>query len=170
MSIAEELVKGTTVTLPDGRLLRFTVTPDYDTSINDSDCYGRVEQVMNDRDLGLPKERPAGFDGAAEKISCYSGGTFWWQPPIGHYGIPRDQWASDPELRQKTRSIVKDILEFGFSVFNLELCSGTDAYGKPIVVDYTSISGFEPLLSFEDSVWIVEDMLAEILPALQETT
>ena len=129
---------GAVVKLDDGTALRVRIEPDYDTNINDFDCYGAVEPAStryNDYEEG--PRRPDGFDGNAEKIEYARGAWMWWQPPAD---IPR----TDPAF-PKFRDAVRDILEMGFSGVILERLDGTDAYGRDIVTDVASLWGIDSL-------------------------
>jgi hypothetical protein len=151
-----------TATLPDGRVLRLTEEPDYDTRINDFECYGRVEQCENDRDTGQTTERPKGFDGMAEKVlDCY-GNAYWWQPTPRLWGIEPADWYADDKMRRESRQEVIDLLSFGFKVITLELCEGADFYGRPIVVDAYSTGGVECMADAGHLASIAEDLAFEL--------
>lgn len=133
---------GDTLDLAGGRMIRLRIEPDHDTSVNDFDCYGRVEW----RDSWSRQTlRPITFDGNAEIIDRDGIAALWWQPPA-------DVKRSDPGFRQ-LRSSVIDLVTYGFRSVGLELCEGTDHYGRPIVTDSTWIGG-------------VDDVSADYLPHL----
>ena len=137
---ALDLVKDGTLDIGGGYLLRFRMEPDDATSVNDFDDYGKVHHCYRDND----SRRPEGFDGMSEKISTpYD--TYWWQPPEDL----RSGWHNY-EHKRHLRNALLDVLTFGFSVYIVELCHEADAYGRPIVVDYNSCGGYEPLMSDDD--------------------
>ncbi len=53
-------------------------------------------------------------------------------------------------------------MEYGFSVLLLELLSGEDAYGRPIVMDVASLGGIEPFPSGDDLAEIVRDLADDL--------
>ena len=152
----DDLANGKKVTLPNGAFLRAKQIPDENTLINDyEDCYGRIEPVVYSKYTGYSKPRPNGFDGSAEIIRSHHNDPYWWQPPKD---IIRDRKAMDI-----TRNVLREILDFGMHCWVLEMCNGSDAYGNPIVHDYQSICGLEPLMSHEDTVLILKDLAHELL-------
>jgi hypothetical protein len=159
LHLATELVAAERVTLADGRLLRLCRDHDTDTSINDYDCYGRVEPVREQPHSYRDAPRPEGFDGAAVKIIDAWGDRWWWQPTLELWGTPRAEWHADAERRRREIDNVRDLLTWGFGILRVELCQGTDAYGRPIVVDYATVGGIEP---FGDDTDVVADLLAEL--------
>ena len=150
---AEQLVDNGTLQLDDGRVLRFREDADNDTTINDYDYLGKVAPIGRRE---YQPTRPEGFDGMAEKIST-QGDTFWWQPPDDL----RKGWLDNP-LRATLRQSVQDILNYGYQVFIVELCHGTDGYGKPIVVDYGTLGGIEPFMGDDDKADYLMDIVFEI--------
>jgi hypothetical protein len=57
-----------------------------------------------------------------------------------------------------------DLCEFGFVVVTLELCDGTDAYGRPIVVKAESLGGNEcDCMSEPYGAELVADLVTELL-------
>lgn len=150
---ALELATYGTVDIGDGFSLRFREEPDDCTTINDDDYLGKVAPIGR-RDY-LPS-RPEGFDGMAEKVHTQYD-SFWWQPPDDL----RKGWLGNP-LRGKLRQLVKDILEYGYQVFIVELCHGTDAYGKPIVVEFGCLGGIEPFMSDDDKACYLKDIVWEM--------
>lgn len=73
----------------------------------------------------------------------------------------RDLGSSDPhfsDLRQQ----VRELLAFGFKVLILELCEGTDYYGKPIVVNSASIWGIEAMTDDKYIQDIVRELADEL--------
>src|ERR1035437_10345370 len=132
LDLAQLRGDGDTLELADGRMLRLKIEVDQDTSINDSDVYGHVEQYSHDYIRDGHEPRPA--DGP--KRGTLEFGTF--------------------------RRQVRDLLEMGFSGVTLELCSGTDAYGRPIVINVASLWGID---SFEGGYLfeVVAELAAEVL-------
>lgn len=145
----------------DGRSLLLTIESDQDISVNDFDCYGRVEWVddRQQNDYGYPVGRPAGFDGNAEKLHVGRGcDACWWQPPAGSD-------RGTVEFRD-LRQLVEDVLEYGFATYVVELREGTDHYGRPIVIDSESLGGVEP---GPVDTYIVDQLVADILSRIEET-
>lgn len=151
-----------TATLPDGRVLRLTEEPDCDTRISDFECYGSVEMCHTDRDTGQTAERPKGFDGMAEKIWDVYGTAYWWQPTPRLWGIEPADWYANDAMRRASRQEVIDLLSFGFKVITLELCEGTDFYGRPIVIAAQSISGVECMADAGHLACIAQDLAYEM--------
>lgn len=145
-----------TLTLDDGRTLKVTFGPDYDTQINDFDCYGKIAPVnrRNTWNAYGPAARPEGFDGAAEIIDR----DWWWQPPLFDKA-DRRQWHTTPEYRRALRQTVSDLIRYGFQTVTLEVCQGTDAYGRDIVLDYAVTGGHEASLDATDVADILDDMI-----------
>lgn len=139
------------VYLSDGRLVRSELVPDQHSEISDFDFYGGLKWQRNVNDHAV---RPDGFDGNAEIIEKTWDQSLWWQPPI-------DVERNTPAYTT-LRSLVVDILNYGFWGIVLELCDGEDAYGKPIVKHYASIWGLEPTVSVEDLKFIIQDLWSEI--------
>jgi len=134
-----------------GARWRFRIEPDYDTSINDYDCYGRVAPVVSR--YGQQQERPDGFDGGAEILSWRGHERYWWQP----YDV------TDAVYRSATRQTVCDILEYGFLMLFVErLRDEDDAYGRPVVDDYSVVGGIEPFPSDDDLSDLISDVVSEI--------
>jgi hypothetical protein len=119
---------GDTLDLGDGRTLRLLIKPDEDASINDYDADGRVD---------ASKERPADFDGNAEKLHM-GDYTLWWQPPADS---PK---RGTPEFEEMRRHVL-ELIEFGFYGVVLEVLQGTDAYDRPIVTHSASLWAIESL-------------------------
>lgn len=112
------------------------------TEINDFDCYGKVASVQRGR-YGTHAERPKGFDGGALKIRTHSE-EWWWQPYEGD---------------KTCRHLVQNLLEYGFTMLRLERCSGTDAYGKPIVVAFDTLGAIDDASDPDEVALWVADML-----------
>lgn len=157
MKLTDEQIKDLAMSgqieLDNGDVVRFTEEPDEDTRVNDFDCYGKVEDTWGRRGR---TERPDGFDGMAEKIHT-GRDEFWWQPPDDL----RSGWDTS-EVRSAMRDIVREILTYGFSIYCVELCRGVNAYGDPIVVDFATMGGIEPL-DDDDKVSYVADLVAELV-------
>jgi hypothetical protein len=123
---------GDTLELPDGRMLRLVIEQDWEASINDFDFYGRVSKTHAYRYAAI-EPRPKDFTGNAEKLSCGGAEWVWWEPPA-------DVVRGTPEFAWLRQSVI-DLLVRGFYCVGLDLCDGTDAYGRPIVVDRASLAG-----------------------------
>jgi len=150
---AYELARYGTLDIGDGMTLRFREEPDEYHSIADDEALGKVA-VIGRHDY--QPTRPDGFDGMAEKVST-QGDTFWWQPPDDL----RKGWVTY-EHKKELRQAVRDILDYGYQVFVVELCKGTDAYGEPVVIDYGCLGGIEPFMSDDDKGETVRDIVYEM--------
>lgn len=152
----QDLVDGKHVALNDNVFLRAKQEPDYYTTINDfEDCYGKIAPVTYSPYTGRARSRPDGFDGKAHIIRSHHSDPVWWQPPA--------DFGTDPNLLNNTKNIVREILDFGFYCWVVEMCDGKDAYGNAIVRDYQSICGIEPLLETDDTMLIICDVVNELL-------
>lgn len=153
--IAQLSHDGSVLKLDDGRILRLRVEVDEDTTINDDDFYGKTEAYSH-RYIGEEghTKRPTDFTGNAQKIEVDRGYWMWWEPPTD--GPKR----GTPEFT-KLRHQVTDLLRDGFKGVVLELCQGTDAYHRPIVVDVAQLWGID---STDDGylVEIVSELWGEI--------
>lgn len=128
---------GDTVALPDGRTLRLRITPDETTRLDDFDIYGEAwPTVTTDRTVSL--------------LSIV--GPFDWEPPADYEELTEDAKAS-------LRTLVGEIVSFGFSSVWLEVLEGEDAYGRPVVKDYAVIGGVEPLPGDYDIAAVLSDYL-----------
>lgn len=135
MKLTDEQIKelsgwdGGSIELDDGRIIRAKVVPDEIASISDSDCYGKVSWVDRWNSQAV---RPDEFDGKACKMWTQHD-QYWWQPPED---VPT-------ESLQELKNLVSDLMSYGFSGVVVELCSGVDAYNRPIVVDVRSLWGID---------------------------
>jgi hypothetical protein len=150
---AYELALDGTLDIGDGMTLRFREEPDEYHSIDDDEGLGKVACIGRH---DYQRQRPDGFDGMAEKISTQRD-TFWWQPPDDL----RKGWVTY-EHKKKLRQAVQDILNYGYQVFVVELCKGTDAYGRPIVIEHNALGGIEPFMSDDDKGETVRDIVYEM--------
>jgi hypothetical protein len=133
---------GDTIDLEDGRKLRLRIMPDEDASVFDVPFYGEFAWVKRDSWTGRDQERPDNFDGNAEKMSTYSDGNYWWQPPRGDYAMTAKRGSKEfADFRQ----IVKDLVEYGFCGVVLELLDGEDTYGRNIAVEHEALWGIDSL-------------------------
>lgn len=149
-----------TIELDNGYFMRLLEMPDHHTEINDFDCYGKVSWCARNPYTGHYSPRPEGFDGMAEIVRTYNGEGAWWQPPADL----RDTWNEDTPLRNKLRTTVREILDYGFRALVLELLKGRDAYGNHIVVAYSNTNGIEPLMDRADVASVVSDMVYDLTP------
>lgn len=118
--------------LADGRSLRLRIADDQDASINDYDCYGKVEWIQRGRHQA---PRPSGFDGKARKL-WGSSDPFWWQPWDG---------ATDEQIAEAAERI-KELAEYGFKLVGLELRETLldgRKFEHTIVVDTAWIGGVD---------------------------
>lgn len=145
---------GDTFELEDGRTLRFRVEPDQDSTIRDDEFYGAFSEYAFDYSDESGRQRPAGMNGNAEKLRCDRGSFVWWQPPAD---VPRGS-----EAFATFRANVSEILEFGYQTIGVEVLAGTDAYGRPIVVDAAWLGGVEPWSYGRLDQQYVSDLCAEL--------
>lgn len=159
---------GDTWEMPDGRTLRVRIEPDTyldpEHEINGVDCWGRVAWCELDSTYTFDyvhyhKPRPEGFDGDALKLHTDFGGAFWWQPTLKAWGVTREEWT--PERRREEAARIVDLMTYGFSVVILEVLDGTDAYGRPVIREATSLGGID---SLENGYLrhVLSDMIAEV--------
>lgn len=146
--------------LPSGGFLRITTEPDHYTTVNDFGCYGRVEWSHRKNYMGYAI-RPEGFDGAAEKLDTDRGSVLWWQPYTPDKAARR-QWHTDPEYRRTMRRLVRDIVAYGFQVWRVEYCHGTDAYGRDVVRDFATLGGIDPGTDLGDELGYLSDLVAQL--------
>lgn len=103
---------GDTVEINDRFRLRLMIEHDPDSSINDYDCYGKIEWCDRYHYHGT---RPAGFNGAARKLWA-SSDAFWWQP------WDTKEWAAlTHEQQTRHLTLVRDLVEYGFKQVGLAL-------------------------------------------------
>jgi hypothetical protein len=144
---------GDTVDLEDGRTARLLISPDDINPFDEFDCYGKVSPIARrSMDQGLP--RPPGFDGNAEKLYACGTDAFWWQPPADGPKRGTEEFAQE-------RRLVIDLASWGMKRVALEILDGTDAYGRPIVVNVASLGGID---SLEDGYLaeVVSELAAEL--------
>jgi hypothetical protein len=156
----QDLVSDGKVRLSDDIIIQWAELPDEYTSFNDYDCYGKVE--WRKPDYYGRHRRPEGFDGMAEIVWGYNE-AYWWQPPADL----RSGWHNY-EHKNHLRNCVREILAFGFYLYKVELCQGEDAYGRPIVVDFATLGGIEPLLKDDVKSEYLADLVAELDSSLIE--
>lgn len=145
-----------TYELPDGRVLRLRIEADHMSILDEQGegvwC-GRIEWGTNDPDTGYSR-RPHDFTGAAEKIYSDRFDVLWWE-------VPADLRSPDmAESKAATRGVIRDIIDFGYKSIGVELCEGTDAYGKLIVRDCAWIGGVEPMT---DAAEFTDELIHEVL-------
>ena len=123
---------GDTFELADGRSLRLRIEVDQDASINDYDCYGKIEWIAR----GHHRDpRPSGFDGKARKLWGASD-PFWWQPWEG---------ATEEQIAEAAPQI-RELAEYGFKLIGLELREtllDSRKFEHTIVVDTAWIGGVD---------------------------
>ena len=154
---AEALALHETHDLPTGQTLRLRRDHDHDLTINNFDYLGKVEPVKPDRYYGCypHAERPQGFDGSA-RIMRTRYENYWWQPPDGYATYESD-------VQRAIWRGACDVVEFGYYVYAVELCEGQDAYRRPIVRAVEALGGIEPMLSHDDEVSVIHDILYRLL-------
>jgi hypothetical protein len=140
----------------------FRVLPDCWTAVDDYDCYGKVAAVeRHPWRHGVNRDRPDGFDGAARLITYGRGGVpVWWQPPA--------DVAHDPVERDRLRRLVANVLEHGFSVWEMVVEQRCGSCGKWEEVGHAMFSGQEPFSDPDESdMWcLVTEALESCDPAV----
>ena len=171
--LAGDLVDDDSVELDGGRKLRLLQDPDYDVSINDFDCYGKVEYIEPRR---RGQSRPEGFDGFARKIWTHDGSCYWWQPPADLRGAkPTHPIVVDADGVRHVRPdvvidqiaslgrLVRNILDFGFVCVGVEVIATCDGCHQERVLTTAFVGGVEPLTDREYMVDIVQDLITQAL-------
>lgn len=160
-----------TVNLEDGRWVTVKAEPDNDcwSDLFDSECYGKLARAERNRDYvgRYGTTRPPGFDGAAVLIKGNGRdleGDYWWQPEFEVWGVSRAEWHGDPDRRRREVDTITELLTLGFSMFTVELHDGCRTCGTDLVLESYGMGGLEPNLVHGDLVWVLTDMLAELLP------
>lgn len=141
---------GDTVTIGPRHAVRLVIRPDMDTSINDYDCYGKIEWIDRGHHRG---NRPDGFNGAAMKL-WGSSDPFWWQPPAG---------ITTEQAREES-SFIRELAEYGFSLVGLELLEVVeDSLGgdHTVEVDAAWLGGVDSV-DGEYLAAIVRDLATEL--------
>ena len=156
LDLSELQDDGDVLKLDDGRVLRLRFEGDSDASINDYESDGKVEW-MRRRDVRgygyVHSVRPDGFTGAARIIDRDDHYDLWWQP---YEELTTEQIrAEEPRIR--------DLVRYGFKGVILELCNGTDAYGRPIVENVASLWAVEWDADAAYIAEIVSDLASELV-------
>jgi hypothetical protein len=158
-AITAELVDdGDKVELDDGAVVTLRVVPDECTTYQDTDADGDgcVAMVKHDRWDNRAMPRPAGFNGAARKLSLRDG-SVWWQPPV-------DVLAMGTDAVRTLAQYVRDRLEYGYVGMIVEITGpNVDAYGRPIVMGAASIWGCDSVIP-EYVSDLVADAIAQAYP------
>lgn len=126
--------------------------PDDCISINDYDCYGKVEWVY------CRSQRPAGFDGSAEIIDRERGQVLWWQP----YREGRKIYNTSDRL------MVKDIVEHGFWCYGIKVYGPAESALGTVTAELCSeyIGGYEP---FADHVEVLSQVLEALITQVEKS-
>lgn len=144
-----ELIESRNLDIGNGYSLRLDIESDecFDP-FSECDVYGKVEHC--DRWSG--SQRPAGFDGSAEKIRT-DREVYWWLPPRDGKIIYRD-----------CRQTVVELLEYGPVGVVIKLYGpsvsvmGTDT----LEIASASLWGFEP--SYQPDPETIADLIGELQP------
>lgn len=139
------------------------VRPDDSASINDFDCYGRIEWGRSNGN-GY-HHRPDGFDGNATTIDTRDG-RLWWQPSLFDKA-DRRRWAADPQWRRAMHSQVLDIIEFGFNCMSVSIDIKCECCDQWKTVGGDGLAGTEPT-SLTDARYYVADVASEAIAAAAE--
>lgn len=112
--------------LTDGRKLRLHIEPDWDTDINDYDCYGKIEWSDNNHHGSV---RPDGFTGRAVVMDRNAHQTLWWEAY---------EELTEEEVRE-TEPFVRRLIEEGFCQVGLVLIEVLhDSLGKTHEVEVST--------------------------------
>lgn len=140
-----------------GYRLRLQQQADDGASINDFDCYGRVEWTHRRR------SRPDSFDGSAEIIARDSRGSLlWWLPYRDGRRVHNDQ---------QDRLLVLDLISHGFQSIGLVLEGpALDASGRAHLVTLAEawIGGVEPFPSQAGLTLLIRDLLYDVIEQLRQ--
>jgi hypothetical protein len=171
-ALADDLIDKESITLADGRTLRFRQEPDYGLSIDDFDCYGRIAPVGRSWERST---RPDGFDGFARKIRTRSD-VYWWQPPEDLRTAKREPMyvqAADGSIhrhpqayRDPIRSlerIVCDLIEYGFVSLGVEVLKDCASCSRPEVIGSAWIGGVEAMSEREHTVDLLADLIHDAM-------
>jgi hypothetical protein len=138
----------------------FRIIPDEWTALDDYDYYGKTAPVeRHPWRYGCNADRPDGFDGAARIVASQSC-EVWWQPPA--------YVAHDPVERDRLRRLVANVLEHGFSVWELVVEQRCGSCGTWEYAGQAHWSGQEPLSDPDESdMWcMVTEALESCDPAV----
>ena len=154
---------GATAELEDGRTVRLSIEPDYDASVRDYECYGEVSPHAYDYHRDSRVERPASFDGNAEKVEVDRGLWVWWQPPRGEMAWTNEDGTPvrrGTPLFDKLRGNVIDLLRHGFTGVVITVTEQCECCGQD-KADTASLWGID---SLNDGYLaeVVSDLLAEV--------
>lgn len=127
------------------------IESDDDASINDyEECYGKVAE--GPRRMGGHAPRPDGFDGNAEKLWYGNYGPWWWQPPEGTKRGTKEF--------SELRSLVAELLGFGFYVVSLQLQTRCDQ-GHWHTVNAAALGGIDSV-DRTNLIYIVGGLLDDL--------
>jgi hypothetical protein len=134
--------------------LRLTVEPDEYASIMDEQGEGVWCGQLAWAETARYSDhytRPDWADGGAELLRPHwSRDAIWWRP--------LDDCLRDRELRDRVRSTILDLMEFGYSVVTVEAFRHRDIYGRGCVEAVASLGMVD-----ECDLGIVHDLVAEVL-------
>jgi hypothetical protein len=147
--------------------LRLTVETDqYQNPMADmveGEWYGRVESAKwvdySRAHWEGHYTRPDWADGGAELLRPHFMEPAWWRPA--------DDVVRDHELRDRMRTNLLTLLEFGYQAATVEAWRHRDIYGRGCVEAVASIGGLEPLEGVIEDV--VPELVAEVLEQIRET-
>lgn len=104
------------VVLPDGRTVQLKIEPDPYCTINDYDCYGRIEWTRNNE---YGPVRPSDMTGRAQILDRDWRGSYgsalWWEPYSDKDFVPTEE-----QIRRE-RSQIRDLVEYGFMQVGVEV-------------------------------------------------
>lgn len=145
---------GDTIQLSERFSLRLDIRPDEDTSIEDYDCFGKIEESRRTNDYGWPV-RPDGFDGAARIVDRDRFSVTWWQPWEG---------ASEEDAK-KFLPTLSDLRNYGWDLIGLTLVEHvSDSCGGTHEVDVTTawLGGVEAMCEDSYRSEVASDLWHEI--------
>lgn len=144
------------VTLEDGRTVILRIEPDPTTTINDYDCYGRVEWTRNGE---YGPVRPNDMTGRAQILDRDWHGSYgsalWWEPYSDKDYVP------DAEQIRRERMHIRDLIEYGFMSVGLVVMEDCPNCGRAHVSNEWWVGGVD---SIEEQY--VKELVADALVKL----
>lgn len=173
-ALADDLLDEKTVDLSDGRKLRLSEEPDYFTSIDDYDCYGKLAHIPRHR--REHPVRPDGFDGFARKVWTHDGECFWWQPPDDLRTAKRESVyieAADGTIHRHPEAYrdpvgqmertVRDLLAYGFLVLRVQVLEACSCCRQERMIGSSVLGGIEAMADRQYMLDMVADLVTEAL-------
>ena len=152
--ILSSLLEDEEYEIDDTTRLTVEMTYDEDTSINDYDCYGRMEWTRND--VCGHSVRPDDFDGRARIMDRQYNETLWWQPA---------EWEFDPTHIAEDFAHACRLNREGFGLLRVtlfETLEDSHNGSHEVIVDTFCIGGCDTS-NLEDYADYIEDGIHELL-------